>query len=503
MDRIISLTAGVFKLFRMKGLNLKLAMVASGFARTPISTLVLSCSFGLVVNANVFAHEDHVKLESPVVSYAAATPSKKTSELAEVRLQARLQARTTGVSDPSLLGQWSEVSSWPILAVHANLLPTGQVIAWDATPDDFDDDPHTIENYTTRVTIWDPVSDTHREAYNDTNADLFCSGSSHLWDGRIVFAGGDSGKQGRNGPLSNSSIYDPWTNTWTQSDRLNAPRWYSSVAPLANGELLTFGGTYSPSPIAEVLQLNKQWRPLPIQTQYTFSGDYSWLQTTTDGDVMYLGPHNTLSTLDTADNGIWSTGPERDDVAYRGYGSYALYDVDKVLIAGGGNSEASSVIVDMSSQTTSPTSDMTTGRRQHNLTILADGSVLATGGNSSGADLLDLNNSIMTPEVWDPELGVWSQLADMNRVRQYHSVALLLADGRVLSAGGGYCGICSEERYHEQNAEIFSPPYLFDESGELAIRPEITALPTVATYKQNFAVETSDPESIRATAYTS
>jgi len=189
--------------FRMKGLNLKLAMVASGFAKTSVSTFLLLCSTGLVASGNVFAHEDHVKSESPIGSNSVSSPSKKTSELAEARLQARLQERTTGVNDPGLLGQWSEVSSWPILAVHANLLPTGQVIAWDATPDDFDDDPHTIENYTTRVTVWDPIADTHREAYNDTNADLFCSGSSHLWDGRIVFAGGDSGKQGRNGPLSN------------------------------------------------------------------------------------------------------------------------------------------------------------------------------------------------------------------------------------------------------------------------------------------------------------
>jgi len=269
-------------------------MVASGNTRALISAHILSCCLGLTACGNTLAHENHALSKAHVADSDQST-LKKTSALAE----ARLQARSTGISDPGLLGQWSTVSTWPILAVHASLLPTGQVMAWDATPDDFDDDPHTSENFTTRVTIWDPETDTHREAYNDTNADLFCSGSSHLWDGRIVFAGGDSGKQGRNGPLSNSSIYDPWTNTWTQSDRLNAPRWYSSVAPLSNGELLTFGGTYSPSPIAEVFQLNKQWRPLPIQTQYTISGDYSWLQTTTDGDVMYLGPHNTLSTLDT------------------------------------------------------------------------------------------------------------------------------------------------------------------------------------------------------------
>ena len=36
--------------------------------------------------------------------------------------------RTTTVAD---IGQWSGVFNWPLVAVHANLLPTGDVLAWD------------------------------------------------------------------------------------------------------------------------------------------------------------------------------------------------------------------------------------------------------------------------------------------------------------------------------------------------------------------------------------
>ena len=46
----------------------------------------------------------------------------------------------------------------------------------------------------------------------------------------------------------------------------------------------------------------------------------------------------------------------------------------------------------------SATAPMATGRRQHNLTALADGSLLATGGNSSGAGLVDLNNGVYAAE---------------------------------------------------------------------------------------------------------
>lgn len=400
-------------------------------------------------------------------------------------------------TDASQYGSWSEVVKWPVLAVHAALLPNGRVMAWDATPDDFDDDVQTTDNFTTRVTVWDPETGLHFETPNDTNADLFCAGSAHTWDGRVLFAGGDSGREGRNGPLSNTSLYDPWTNTWSQTDSMSAPRWYSSVAALSNGELLTFGGTYSPDPIAEVFQFNQQWRDLPLRVPFTVSGDYSWLQATSSGEVMYLGPHNNLSTIATKAGGHWNMGPERDDIKYRGYGSYAVFDVDKALVVGGGDSTASAVVVDMSNQQSTPTDAMSIGRRQHNLTLLADGSVLATGGNSSGATLLDLDNSVLTPEIWHPDTGQWQSMADMAVTRQYHSTALLLPDGRVLSAGGGYCAVCGEEGYHAQNAEIFSPPYLFEDDGVLATRPTLDEVPEQINFAKSFLVKTDEYSNIQ------
>ena len=42
--------------------------------------------------------------------------------------------------------------------------------------------------------------------------------------------------------------------------------------------------------------------------------------------------------------------------------------------------------------------------------------------------------------------GQWRTLAAMQVTRQYHSTALLLPDGRVLSAGGGVCGPCDAGR---------------------------------------------------------
>ena len=71
--------------------------------------------------------------------------------------------------------------------------------------------------------------------------------------------------------------------------------------------------------------------------------------------------------------------------------------------------------------------------------------------------------------------------------RIYHSTALLLLDGRVLSGGGGEGGSGTVEK----NVEIFSPPYLFDADGKPAPRPAIDAAPAEVTYNQMFDLTTA------------
>ena len=85
--------------------------------------------------------------------------------------------------------------------------------------------------------------------------------------------------------------------------------------------------------------------------------------------------------------------------------------------------------------------------------------------------------------MWDPATGTWTTMASLTKIRAYHSTALLLPDGRVLSAGGEPGGGAS--------AEIYSPPYLFNGS-----RPTITSAPASVAYGQSFFVGTPDATSI-------
>src|ERR671922_1874834 len=135
-----------------------------------------------------------------------------------------------------------------------------------------------------------------------------------------------------------------------------------------------------------------------------------------------------MGILDTAGTGAWQSVGSRRDNLNRDYGSHALYDVGKILVAGDNASSKDARVIDMNGPTpqVSQTAPMANGRRQHNLPVLADGTVLATGGNSSGAALVDLNNGVYPAELWDPATSQWRTLASMQVTRQYHSTALLM-----------------------------------------------------------------------------
>jgi len=449
-----------------------------------------------VAAPNAWAHEGvgtaQGHAEEDAVTHTAAQERALNAHTLAASAAGAQAAAAAVAGGPQDVGMWGPVTNWPVVGVHVALLANGKVLAYDSVGDNATES-YPVQDHT-RATVWDPQTGTWTPVDVNTGYNIFCSGLAHLPDGRVFTAGGNKDQQ-LNG-IVQTHLFDPASNTWSVGPTMAAGRWYPTVTPLSNGEMLITSGRVD---VPEVRTVDGALRSL--STASLSLPLYPWIDVSPDGKTFYSGPDQTLRTLSTAGTGAWQSLGQRDSIN-RDYGGHALFDIGKMLVAGGGPSTKDARVIDVNgaSPTVSAAAPMAFGRRQHNLTVLADGTVLATGGNSSGASLVDLGSGVYPAEQWSPATGQWKTLAAMQVTRQYHSTALLLPDGRVLSSGGGICGTCDTVGYLAKNAEIFTPPYLFQADGSLAARPVIDAAPQAATYRAPLAIATADAASIRKVA---
>jgi Domain of unknown function (DUF1929)/Bacterial Ig domain len=452
---------------------------------------------GVALAHEVATGQDHAEQDSTALADAAT--EQQLSDQTVARSTADSQVAAAAVAaDPADVGEWGPLMAWPVVAIHDALLPNGKVVAWDASNLNDQSYTKTTDHTFTRATVFDPAAGTQTAAWVQGH-NIFCAGLAHLTDGMLFTAGGNA--DAFSNGIVNTYTFNFANNAWILGNDMRWARWYPSVTPLTNGEMLITGGRPW---IPEVRQTDGTIRQLSEQTGSMDVPFYPWMDVAPDGRVFYSGPDDNLRKLDPAGAGAWQNFGARGDGENRDYGSHALYDVGKILVAGGGPSSRTARTIGINGTTpqVSTTSPMAFGRRQFNLTTLADGTVLATGGNSTGAHYIDMNGGVYNAELWNPATGSWKTLAAEQVTRQYHSTALLLADGRVLSAGGGICDDCDAVGYLGKNAQIFTPPYLFkkDGSGELAPRPQISTVPSSVPYGAAFQISTPNAASIRKAA---
>ena len=399
--------------------------------------------------------------------------------------------RVASVTDRDLYGEWSSVINWPHIAVSAANLPDGRILTFASN--ERTSFPSGTEY--TYAAVWDPTNGSFLEVPHSSH-DMFCAATTMLEDGSIFVNGGRNDSQ-------LTSIFNYQTNQWENQELMNRGRWYPGSVALPSGEVVTAigrGGSRYP----ELWTPEGGWRLLtgadltgPILNRQTgYQHDWlPYLHLMPNGEVFHAGPTDSMNVLDPTGNGsISPTGFGAD--WYFKYGTGLMYDEGKVLITGGGDAGGNgatsayndALVVDLngSSPQITPVAPMQFARKFSNGTVLPNGEVLIIGGNTSGIEFND-GGTALTPEIWNPDTQSWRSLADMSVPRNYHSVALLLTDGRVLSAGGGLCDCAADQ----QNAQIYSPPYLYNADGSLATRPLITGAPDSASPGQVISVQAS------------
>jgi hypothetical protein len=371
-----------------------------------------------------------------------------------------LAAATTGSTEP--LGQWSAPFAWNNVAVHLGLLPTGKVLAWGLSG---------------TAQVWDPATGSFTAV--PSPAVIFCAGHSLLADGSVLVVGGNNHPTEALNGIPDITIFDPWTNSWSRSTPMRRGRWYPTSTTLGDGAVVILAGKDGSGVHVSEPEVWSQGTLRVLTTATLKLPLYPRMFLAPDGRLFLAGENARTRYLDPSGTGTWTLGPGRR-YGRRDYGAAVMYRPGRILYVGGGLTTNTAEIINLNAATPRWrwTGSMAYPRRHLNAVLLPTGEVLVLGG-SRGTIFNDYKKPVYAAELWDPATGLWTTLAANAIPRVYHSTSILLPDGRVLHAGSGDAGP------DQRNAELFSPPYLFN-----GARPEITDLPDSVGYGTTFSVST-------------
>lgn len=257
-----------------------------------------------------------------------------------------------------------DLATWASGRWHAVLLDDGRVL---------------VLNEVGTPEIFDPACET----FSSTGAMVVARTrfrATKLLDGRVLVTGG---RDGDNVLQSSTEIFDPTSESFAAGPSMTEPRETHTATLLDDGRVLVVGGDtaeiFDPSTVA-------------------FAATSPPTETRNDHDAARL-----------ADG--------------------------RVLVAGGlhpgsagGGARGDAEVFDPSTDTFAVTGDLAAGRASHRLTLLLDGTVLVTGGHTSGVLMSEV-------EIYQPASGAFTIVGSLTDGRGSQTTTLL-DDGRALVAGG-------------------------------------------------------------------
>ena len=370
-----------------------------------------------------------------------------------------------------------------VLAVHAALMHTGKVLFFAGSGND--------ELYTTglRSVVWDYEAGGFHKPY--TPIDVFCAHQSFLGDGRLLVVGGTETYAFTG--LRTTYAFDPGSEEWIRLADMSTGRWYPTAMTLDDGRVLAAGGTGDLQHQVEIYSPLTGWAP-PIPRTHDW-GAFPNLILMRDGRVFFTGAHfdgfartpfifDVVGHSETPVGGL--TPPDSHGMAP----SVLLppAQAQKVMTLGGGGPAgpvADVNLVDLSVAAPSYVAGppMAHRRTMQNAVVLPDRTVFVSGGGLEE----DPSKAELRSEIYDPSANAWRPGATAVVPRLYHSVALLLPDGRVITAGSN-----PHRRDDELRLELYHPPYLFR-----GPRPFIEAAPSAVTHGEAFEIHTPQADAIR------
>ncbi len=407
--------------------------------------------------------------------------------LTSVDLPSNAKAGVEGAFGPTI--------NWPLIPIHLTLLPDGRVLSFGR---------ELVVKKEMIHSIWDPSLGTGPEAHtiipNPHNTDVFCAGQTVIpATGETLIAGGTARNGKLNYSVDSAHLLDNQTGQLIPDTPMAFKRWYPTLVTLSTGDVVILGGrddkdipTFASTP--ELYSPGIGFKTLPGAIS---EGAYGKTANSWNYPRGFLAPNGKVFILAHLGNAFWL-----DPYANQGNGSVVqepnfnatqgfltlpsiMYAPGKILtIRSTPPTPNKSFVIDLNGPIVTKESVNSPSKLRFfsSTTVMADGKVFLNGGSEVGNQLVGVS---YRGEIWDPKTKLWSLAARATKPRLYHSNALLLPDGAVLTGGGGASG-----PVFNMNAEIYYPPYLYrkDGSGLPAERPNINTAPVRVIWNKSFGV---------------
>jgi hypothetical protein len=496
--------------------------VLAGATVTAVVAGVTALSVGTAQSAE--NESEHHHLAGNALAAAAANQvTVGSSRIALNQPADPFLGKIAPAANANVAGMYSAQTAWPLIGIHMAMLPNGHVVSYGSPPGIAQQAGFTYDD-------WNPAAGAGAASHVRTASmhqyDAFCNSLERLPDGRLLMVGGNS--------VSSTMIYDPATGEQTMGAQLSRQRWYASVLRLPDDRMLTVGGGNSYN-VDAYLKPDDNTTVATVPEISTGTGEWTQLTGADSAAAFgakdnrwwypraYVAPDGKV--FGVSYDQMWKLDPDGEgSITSLGAlpfptgasGSSVMYAAGKLLFAGGGQynngssqtatNRAALIDINDTKPTVTATASMRLARNWLNLTVLPNGEVLANGGTKVGTQS-GAANSTYDAEIWNPGTGKWRNAATAKRIRSYHSGAVLLPGGSVLTAGGGVPA--PENNF---NAEFYYPPYLFTKGADgrvrWAARGQITGISGSLTYGGTVSLGLSDTRKlsslslIRATSVT-
>jgi hypothetical protein len=428
---------------------------------------------------------------------------------------------------------------WYDAPIHATLLPDGKIMMWGKAWQSWPATQSTPYRSAAWVLTPTPIGTalptqvtpqpiTEPLAVNGVTIgtatvtdDLFCAGNSLTTDGRVVVSGGTRWvRDSTTGTVLDAygvpyeTVYDDSTGTWTRVGNMvgaaaggSTGRWYPTDTRLPDGRILVTAGWAAPGhalpnlsseifdPTTDTSTVATPSGMLPPQVldqDYTHMWvlpyenlNYDLLEMGMDGLPVYGSTKNPSQFVVTNLVRPVIGSPDRSSamLEIRANNDDLGYENGTIIVAGGAEDTPAATHADFYdpiAHAWRPTTDTGTARSDPATVILPDGrALIVTGHDPAGG------SGALQAQYIDPLNGfsLTNGTSSMPDERGYHTVALLLPDGRVLVAGGR-----DTETWwtpEKPTLEYYYPDYMFRS------RPTIVQAPTEVGFNQGFPIYTT------------